>query len=112
VSILNVVDGCIPSDLGTGSAPEIDEERRLLYVAMTRAKRHLSLLVPQRFHVTQQRKWGDRHVYAGRSRFIRETHLGHFDEAGPPPAAQPGAAPMRPLVTPVADVRAMVRAGF
>jgi DNA helicase-2/ATP-dependent DNA helicase PcrA len=112
VSILNVVDGCIPSDLGTGSAPEIDEERRLLYVAMTRAKRHLSLLVPQRFHVTQQRQWGDRHVYAGRSRFIRETHLGHFDEVGPPPATQPAAAAAMPCATPVADVRAMVRAGF
>jgi DNA helicase-2/ATP-dependent DNA helicase PcrA len=38
--VLNVVDGCIPSDLGTGASEEIDEERRLLYVAMTRAKRH------------------------------------------------------------------------
>jgi DNA helicase-2/ATP-dependent DNA helicase PcrA len=36
--VLNVVDGCIPSDLGTGSTAEIEEERRLLYVAMTRAR--------------------------------------------------------------------------
>src|SRR6185369_1538492 len=35
VYVLNVVDGCIPSDMATGSAAEIDEERRLLYVAMT-----------------------------------------------------------------------------
>ena len=35
VLVLNVIDGCIPSDLGTGSRAEIDEERRLLYVAMT-----------------------------------------------------------------------------
>jgi DNA helicase-2/ATP-dependent DNA helicase PcrA len=33
---LNCVDGCIPSDLATGSSEEIEEERRLLYVAMTR----------------------------------------------------------------------------
>jgi DNA helicase-2/ATP-dependent DNA helicase PcrA len=34
------VDGCIPSDLATENTPEIEEERRLLYVAMTRAKDH------------------------------------------------------------------------
>jgi DNA helicase II / ATP-dependent DNA helicase PcrA len=38
VFVLNCVDGCIPSDLATGSRAEIEEERRLLYVAMTRAK--------------------------------------------------------------------------
>ena len=54
MSVLNVVDGCIPSDMATGSAAEIEEERRLLYVAMTRARHHLHLLVPQRFYVTQQ----------------------------------------------------------
>ena len=49
VFVLNVVDGCIPSDLATGTDAEIEEERRLLYVAMTRAKDHLHLIVPQRF---------------------------------------------------------------
>ncbi|HRI19164.1 MAG TPA: ATP-dependent helicase, partial [Burkholderiaceae bacterium] len=70
VSVLNVVDGCVPSDMATGSAAEIEEERRLLYVAMTRARDHLHLLVPQRFHVHQQAAYGDRHVYATLSRFI------------------------------------------
>src|SRR5439155_27082998 len=54
VYVLNVVDGCMPSDMATGSADEIEEERRLLYVAMTRAKRQLTLLMPQPFYVTQQ----------------------------------------------------------
>ena len=49
VFVLNCVDGCIPSDLAVGSTSEIEEERRLLYVAMTRAKDHLHLIVPQRF---------------------------------------------------------------
>ena len=49
VFVLNAVDGCIPSDLGTGTTTEIEEERRLLYVAMTRAKDELDLIVPQRF---------------------------------------------------------------
>jgi DNA helicase-2/ATP-dependent DNA helicase PcrA len=70
VFVLNVVDGCIPSDLGVGSTPEIEEERRLLYVAMTRAKDQLHLMVPQRFFTHGQRRLGDRHVYAQRTRFI------------------------------------------
>ena len=55
VFVLNVVDGCIPSDLGTGTTAEIEEERRLLYVAMTRAKDDLHLVVPQRFFTHGQR---------------------------------------------------------
>jgi hypothetical protein len=69
-AVLNCVDGCIPSDLATGTTPEIEEERRLLYVAMTRAKDHLHLIVPQRFFARQQHGGGDRHMYASRTRFI------------------------------------------
>ena len=72
VFVLNVVDGCMPSDLATGAAAEIEEERRLLYVAMTRAKDHLHLLVPQRFYVQQQASYGDRHVYGALTRFIED----------------------------------------
>ena len=76
--ILNVVDGCIPSDMATRTPEEIEEERRLLYVAMTRAKDELDLLVPQRFYVHAQSRRGDRHVYASRSRFIPDAILGSF----------------------------------
>ena len=54
VFILNAVDGCLPSDLATGSSAEIEEERRLLYVAMTRAKDNLHLIIPQRFFAHSQ----------------------------------------------------------
>ena len=74
----SIVDGCLPSDLATGSTPEIEEERRLLYVAMTRAKDHLHLLVPQRFFVHNQCA-GDRHVYAQRTRFIPDGILRFFE---------------------------------
>ncbi|WP_421362287.1 ATP-dependent helicase [Agrobacterium rosae] len=79
VFMLNVVDGCIPSDLGTGTTQEIEEERRLLYVGMTRAKDSLSLITPQRFFTHGQNSQGDRHVYASRSRFIPATLLQYFE---------------------------------
>ena len=82
VFVLNVVDGCIPSDLGTGTAAEIEEERRLLYVAMTRAKDDLHLVVPQRFFTHGQNAQGDRHVYASRTRFIPNSLLSLFDKTG------------------------------
>lgn len=88
VSVLNVVDGCLPSDLATGSDEEIEEERRLLYVAMTRAKDHLELMVPQRFYTSGS--GGERHVYAGRTRFIPSRLLRHFEERSWPQPEVPG----------------------
>ncbi|HZX29092.1 MAG TPA: ATP-dependent helicase [Telluria sp.] len=80
VHILNAVDGCIPSDMATGTQDDIEEERRLLYVAMTRAREHLQVVVPNRFFIKQQSQMGDRHVYAARTRFITPAMLRHFDE--------------------------------
>jgi DNA helicase-2/ATP-dependent DNA helicase PcrA len=80
VFVLNVVDGCMPSDLGAGTSAEIEEERRLLYVAMTRAKDDLHLMVPQRFFTHGQSAQGDRHVYASRTRFIPDRLLDLFEK--------------------------------
>jgi len=94
VFILNVVDGCIPSDLATGTPEEIEEERRLLYVAMTRAKDELNLIVPQRFYTHGQARMGDRYVCAGRSRFIPAAVAGNFTRMHWPNAGErKGAAP-------------------
>src|SRR5205807_10583379 len=81
VYILNVVDGCIPSDMATGSKEEIEEERRLLYVAMTRAKDQLFLMQPHRFYTGSSRRNGDRHIYASRTRFIPDDLLTVFEKA-------------------------------
>ena len=105
VSVLNVVDGCMPADLAAASADEIDEERRLLYVAMTRARTHLDLLVPLRFHVSQQHRHGDRHLYGGRSRFITPEVAALCEEVGA--AADPTAGPFPPPSPP----RAMIDLG-
>ena len=58
----------------------IEEERRLLYVAMTRARQTLSLIAPLKYHVTQQRKDGDRHVFGARSRFLTPPLLDTLDQ--------------------------------
>ena len=92
VFVLNVVDGCIPSDLGTGTTAEIEEERRLLYVAMTRAKDSLHLVVPQRFFTYGQSAQGDRHVYASRTRFIPTALLPLFESVAWPVVAAAAAA--------------------
>jgi DNA helicase-2/ATP-dependent DNA helicase PcrA len=110
VHVLNVVDGCIPSDMATGTTEELEEERRLLYVAMTRAKEHLHLIVPHRFYVTQQAGGGDRHVYAARSRFITEAMAPHFEGVTWPPAGSSAATPVSGA--PVLQVRARARAAW
>jgi DNA helicase-2/ATP-dependent DNA helicase PcrA len=107
VTLLNAVDGCIPSDLSTGSTAELEEERRLLYVAMTRAKDHLTLVVPQRFYVHQQGSGGDRHVYASRTRFIPEVLASRFERGSWPVAANELAASVRNA--PVVDLAARMR---
>ncbi len=107
VFILNAVDGCLPSDLAAGTSAEIEEERRLLYVAMTRAKDHLHLIVPQRFFVHGQRSNGDRHLYASRSRFIPSALLGHFESCAWPQAT-PVQTSAKPARAPV-DIGARVR---
>ena len=73
--MLNVSDGNFPSEFATGKPHMIEEERRLLYVAMTRAKQSLSLIAPLKYYVTQQARNGDKHVFGARSRFITDSLL-------------------------------------
>jgi DNA helicase-2/ATP-dependent DNA helicase PcrA len=79
VYVLNVSDGSFPSEFATGRAEQIEEERRLLYVAMTRARTSLDLLAPLKYFVTQQSRLGDRHVYGARSRFLTPSVLACFE---------------------------------
>jgi DNA helicase-2/ATP-dependent DNA helicase PcrA len=107
VYVLNVVDGCMPSDLGAGTSAELEEERRLLYVAMTRAKDDLHLVVPQRFFTHGQHAQGDRHVYASRTRFIPQPLLMLFERANWPTFAP--AAARGPTSGPRVDIGAKMR---
>jgi DNA helicase II / ATP-dependent DNA helicase PcrA len=109
VSLLNAIDGCMPSDRATGSTPEIEEERRLLYVAMTRAKDQLHLMVPQRLFTHGQSSTGDGHVYAQRTRFISDPMLAHFDTRSWPLPVSDGTTTGDGRTRDPVDVRAKMR---
>ena len=79
VYVLNVADGNFPSEFSTGKPEMIEEERRLLYVAMTRARNELHLCAPLKYAVTQQPKDGDAHVYGAKSRFMTDKVLACFE---------------------------------
>jgi DNA helicase-2/ATP-dependent DNA helicase PcrA len=69
VHVLALYDGNFPSDLSAGDREAIEEERRLLYVALTRAQRDLHLYVPVRYY-HRPRGADDTHGYGKISRFL------------------------------------------
>lgn len=71
VYVLHAADGNIPSDMATGSDEEIEEERRLFYVALTRARDWLEVCFPLRYY-QKKHSMGDRHTYAQLTRFLPE----------------------------------------
>jgi DNA helicase-2/ATP-dependent DNA helicase PcrA len=108
VHVLNVTDGSFPSEFATGRNDAIDEERRLLYVALTRAKSELHLIAPVRFYVTQQAAHGDRYVHGARSRFLTENVLACFERRTWP--VETGSAPASETIpAPRIDVRSRLR---
>jgi len=78
VHLPHLVDGTFPSDMALGSAAGLDEERRLFYVATTRARDQLSLYVPLRMP-HHRRARDDRHSLAPASRFLTADVLGVLD---------------------------------
>ncbi|HXP05504.1 MAG TPA: ATP-dependent helicase [Stellaceae bacterium] len=108
VYVLNLVDGCIPSDMATDKPAQIDEERRLLYVAMTRAKQHLHLVQPLRFFRTHQPRFGSGHTIAPRSRFLTDEILTLFARrAATAPEAAADSLALQPVVS--VDIGARLR---
>ncbi len=81
VHVIHAADGMIPSDMATGGDDEIEEERRLLYVALTRARDALHVYVPLRYY-RRPRGLEDPHAYAQVSRFLPEEVRALFDEEG------------------------------
>jgi DNA helicase-2/ATP-dependent DNA helicase PcrA len=92
VHVIHVGDGMIPSDMSTGDDDEIEEERRLLYVALTRARDALHVTYPQRYY-RRPKGLEDPHSYSQRSRFLPDEVLEHFEVVGPQVLAVPDAGP-------------------
>jgi DNA helicase-2/ATP-dependent DNA helicase PcrA len=90
VHLIHAADGMIPSDMSTGDDDEIEEERRLLYVALTRARDALHVTYPQRYY-RRPRGLEDAHSYSQRSRFLPDDVLGHFEVIGPQVVSVPDA---------------------
>jgi DNA helicase-2/ATP-dependent DNA helicase PcrA len=117
VYVLNVADGNFPNEFSTGSEAGIEEERRLLYVAVTRARNNLHLIEPQRYFVTQQPRLGDHYVHGARSRFLSGALLARLDRFGgdgkpvrdPIADAKTGARSPDAAALPVVDVAARLR---
>jgi DNA helicase-2/ATP-dependent DNA helicase PcrA len=83
VHVLHAADGNIPSDMALGDDEEIEEERRLLYVALTRARDGLHVTFPQRFH-HRPKAHDDKHSFAVLSRFLEPPDVqACFDVVGP-----------------------------
>jgi DNA helicase-2/ATP-dependent DNA helicase PcrA len=72
VHLIAVYDGNFPADMSTGDEEGIAEERRLLYVALTRARRRLHVYVPARYY-HRPRARDDAHGYGQASRFLTGT---------------------------------------
>jgi DNA helicase-2/ATP-dependent DNA helicase PcrA len=63
--------------MATGDPDELEEERRLFYVALTRARDELHVTFPLRYH-RSNRGLEDRHWYAQLTRFLPEEVRGRF----------------------------------
>lgn len=82
VHVVHAADGNIPSDMATGTAKEIEEERRLLYVALTRARDHLYVTWPLRYYHHPSIRRGV-HDWAQLSRFlVPARHAFHEEQVG------------------------------
>ncbi len=81
VYLIHAADGCLPSDMSTGSDEEIEEELRLTYVAMTRARDFLYVLWPLRYY-QKSRKLSDNHAYAQCCRFLTADVVKTMEEVG------------------------------
>lgn len=105
VYMIHAVDGIIPSDLSTGDVAAIEEERRLLYVALTRAKDDLYVTMPLKYYFTKHKR-GDGHAYAQLTRFVDKAALGLFDQVD---LSAEGQADGAPGVSARVDVRASIQ---
>jgi DNA helicase-2/ATP-dependent DNA helicase PcrA len=94
VFVIHAADGNIPADMATGSAEEIEEERRLFYVAATRAKNHLTVMRPERYYFHNRHR-SDQHSLSKVTRFLTpavQTLMDHVSHGLPQGAENRGSS--------------------
>jgi len=79
VYVIHAADGNIPSDMATKNPDEIEEERRLFYVALTRAKSWLYVLYPLNYYFNRPGV-SDAHSFAQRTRFLPDPVVKYFEQ--------------------------------
>ena len=99
VHLPQLVDGAVPSDMALTTPAGLEEEQRLFYVAVTRARDRLYLYAPLRMHHHRMAR-DDRHSYGQLTRFLTRAALAQCEETQ--------ATPPRPVLTPVAPLAASV----
>jgi DNA helicase-2/ATP-dependent DNA helicase PcrA len=106
VHLIHASDGCLPSDMATGSAEEIEEELRLAYVAMTRARNFLYVEWPVRYYHSWHRHT-DRHTYAQMSRFLSPPVCATMEavQAGLPESEEESSSQVKPDASPASRIR-------
>ena len=92
VHLLHAVDGALPSDMALASDDGLEEEQRLLYVALTRARDTLRVYTPMRMP-THPTSFGARHVLAKPSRFLTSAVRAVDGHRGPARAGYSGQTP-------------------
>jgi DNA helicase-2/ATP-dependent DNA helicase PcrA len=112
VCLIHAADGMLPSDMATGSAEEIEEELRLTYVALTRARDHLYVTWPQRYY-HRRSAFTDKHIYPQLCRFftpeirsLMDCRSYPLDRDGAQPAGPDETVEPRPDAP---DIKALIR---
>jgi DNA helicase-2/ATP-dependent DNA helicase PcrA len=107
VHVIHAADGNIPSDLATGTEDGVEEERRLFYVALTRARNVLNVYFPLRYH-RRPRGLDDAHGYAQLTRFLPPSARRLFDREGETASDDRVAGPEHPVAIRVPAVDEML----
>ena len=104
VHLLQLVDGAVPSDMALSSRAGLEEERRLFYVAVTRARDELYLYAPLRMHHHRMAS-DDRHGYGQLTRFLTPAALAECDavDATPPEPVLPQIGPLAATIDAALD---------
>jgi DNA helicase II / ATP-dependent DNA helicase PcrA len=100
VHLIAAYDGNFPADMNAGSEEGIAEERRLMYVALTRARRRLHVYVPVRYYHRPDGR-DDAHGYGMPSRFLTAAVQSLFERAPAPSAEDNGRAGHEPSRAPL-----------